>query len=339
MLKLESDLHQWIKEDAKLIHPDLLIIGSEVVTDYGGRIDLLGIDASGILHIIELKRDKTPRDIVAQTLDYASWINGIEPERIAEIYKGYAKRDLFLDFEERFGTTLPEVVSDHSMTIVASALDSSSERIVQYLSERGININAVFFSVFEDATGKLLSRTWLIDPDVAETRNASRAKSHDKEPTGFYFVNIGVEKNHPGERTWEAARNYGFVSAGDGPRFRDYMLKLRIGDRIFAYIKGRGYVGYGIVTVEAQMAKDFVVGEGQRLTDIPALGAAIYRNIDDVEKAEYVVGVTWKKTFDANDAQKYPGIFAIQQVVCPIYDAETAAFLKGKFEVDQPAKT
>ena len=37
-------------------------------------IDLLAIDADGNLHVLELKRDKTPRDVVAQVLDYGSWV-------------------------------------------------------------------------------------------------------------------------------------------------------------------------------------------------------------------------------------------------------------------------
>ncbi len=42
-LKREADLHKWLKADPKLLG-DLLLIGSEVATDFGGRIDLLAID-------------------------------------------------------------------------------------------------------------------------------------------------------------------------------------------------------------------------------------------------------------------------------------------------------
>jgi len=47
----------------------------------GGIIDLLCIDESGNLIVVELKRDKTPREVTAQTLDYASWVDSLTSER------------------------------------------------------------------------------------------------------------------------------------------------------------------------------------------------------------------------------------------------------------------
>jgi hypothetical protein len=51
-------------------------------------------------------------------------------------------------FQKRFGTSLPEIINnDHRIVIVASELDDSSERIVQYLATRhSLNINVVFLS-------------------------------------------------------------------------------------------------------------------------------------------------------------------------------------------------
>ena len=49
-----------------------MLIGRQVRTSFGGIIDLLAIAPDGSLVLIELKRDKTPREIVAQALDYAS---------------------------------------------------------------------------------------------------------------------------------------------------------------------------------------------------------------------------------------------------------------------------
>ena len=43
-------------------------------TAQGARIDLLAMDGEGRLIIIELKKDRIPREIVAQVLDYASCV-------------------------------------------------------------------------------------------------------------------------------------------------------------------------------------------------------------------------------------------------------------------------
>ena len=45
-----------------------MLIGRQEDTGYGGRIDLLAVAPDGALILIELKRDRTPREVVAQAL-------------------------------------------------------------------------------------------------------------------------------------------------------------------------------------------------------------------------------------------------------------------------------
>ena len=50
-------------------------------------------------------------------------------------------------------------------TIIASELDPTSDRIVEFLAESyGVPINAVFFRHFKDDDRDYLARTWLLDP-------------------------------------------------------------------------------------------------------------------------------------------------------------------------------
>ena len=72
---LEKRLEGWIAADPSLTGLDVVIIGRQVITEFGGRIDLLGLDLEGNTVLFELKKGKTPRDVVAQLLDYASWIS------------------------------------------------------------------------------------------------------------------------------------------------------------------------------------------------------------------------------------------------------------------------
>jgi len=46
---------------------ELLIVGQQVHTNSGNRLDLLGMDVDGDLHLIELKRDRTPRDMTSSS--------------------------------------------------------------------------------------------------------------------------------------------------------------------------------------------------------------------------------------------------------------------------------
>ena len=59
--------------------------------------------------------------------------------------------------------------------IVASELDSSTERIVEYLADFEIPINVVFFRYLKDGDGRVHRANWLIDPVESEARG-QRAK-------------------------------------------------------------------------------------------------------------------------------------------------------------------
>src|SRR5687768_3772370 len=85
-LDLELRLEDMIFRDPTLIGVDLLVIGRQVGTAFGGLIDVLAVDAEGRLHVLELKRDKTPRDVIAQTLDYGSWVHTLTLEDVRAIF-------------------------------------------------------------------------------------------------------------------------------------------------------------------------------------------------------------------------------------------------------------
>jgi len=176
---LESRLEDWIVQDVSLISNDLLVIGRQVSTEYGGIIDILAVDYEGNLVIIELKRDKTPRDVTAQVLDYASCIDDFDIEKIIEIAKNYLGKTPLADaFKEKFQTEYPEVLNERCrMYIVAAHIDNTSERIVKYLSERyGVDINVVTFSFFQTQSGEILGRSMLLDESQVENRSKSRSK-------------------------------------------------------------------------------------------------------------------------------------------------------------------
>ena len=60
-LDLEERIEDWLEQDISIISNDLLVVGRQVETDFGGIIDLLCLERNGDLVILELKRQKTPR--------------------------------------------------------------------------------------------------------------------------------------------------------------------------------------------------------------------------------------------------------------------------------------
>jgi RecB family endonuclease NucS len=58
-IRLEARLEELIESDVSILGEPLLLVGRQVSTSYGKVIDLLGVDADGVLHVLELKRDRT----------------------------------------------------------------------------------------------------------------------------------------------------------------------------------------------------------------------------------------------------------------------------------------
>ena len=187
MLDLEARLEGWLEQDIGMLAPDLLVIGKQVATDFGGFIDLLALNSNGDVVIIELKRDKTPREITAQVLDYASWISELDTQRLTDIAANYlgSRGPLEKAFTEKFGVDLPESLNQaHRMLVVGASVDPASERIIRYLSNtHGVDINAATFQYFHDQFGhELLGRVFLLEPSEVTQKVASGGSSGKRRP-------------------------------------------------------------------------------------------------------------------------------------------------------------
>ncbi len=244
----EQRLEQWIESNADILGESLLLVGRQVRTAYGGIIDLLAIDNEGRCVVIELKRGKTPRDIVAQTLDYVSWVAELKDEEVREMVSRRTGKAFAEAYKERFGIRNPpaELNTDQRMLIVATDADEATGRIVNHLTRRyGVDINIVALSYYLVGDKELLARTWIVDPaeleDRVESRPSELTSDAERVWTGLWHFNTGA---HEG-RSWDDERRYGFLSAGGGRKWRDEISRLSVGDKVYAYINGAGYCGGG----------------------------------------------------------------------------------------------
>jgi hypothetical protein len=320
-LDAESRLEQILAKDISIIDPDLLLIGRQVPTAYGKFIDLLALYSDANFVVIELKRNRTPRDVVAQLLDYGSWVRNLEDDDTAGIFEAYlqkyypdhAQTSLDQAFCEKFSVPqMPDEINDsHRLVVVACELDDSTERIISYLSDGfGVGINAVFFRVFKDGANEYLTRAWLIDPGEVE---ATVVQTSEKvQWNGEYYVSFGGDR----DRDWEEARKYGFISAGGGLWFSKSLSMLVKGARIWVNTPAKGYVGVGKVVDEVVPIDDFMVtdesGNQVPLVSLPVKAAQHTRLAQDPEKAEHVVRVKWIKTVPASEAIREKGFFGNQ---------------------------
>lgn len=314
VLPSEQMLEQMIVAEPRILSAEWMLIGRQVDTGFGGRIDLLAIAPDGTLVLVELKRDRTPREVVAQALDYASWVEGLEASDLAAIYARFRSGgSLGADFAARFGQPLDEetINDSHQIVIVGAALDAASERIVGYLNRHGLAINVLFFQVFNHGNQQLLSRAWLIDPGDVQVQSVGQKQVGEREPwNGEFYVSFGDSER----RNWDEARRYGFISAGGGSWYSNSLRMLHEGARVWAAIPGEGFVGVGRVTGPRQAARDFII-DGSPALDV--LQANYHREFaEDEERSEYFVPVEWLTTRDRNRAVWEVGMFANQNSVC-----------------------
>ncbi len=317
-LTSERLLEDMIEADSAILSEDWMLIGRQRNTE-GGPFDLLAVAPDGSLVLIELKRERTHRDVVAQALDYAGTIEKLTASEIAGIYAQFSNGRSFKDdFRARFGAEADDDMlnNSHQIVIVAAQLDAATERIVNYLNKKNVAINVLFFQVFAAANGdQLLSRTWLLDP--AETQiNASSGSDTAKEPwNGEFYVSFGEGV----ERNWEEARQYGFISAGGGSWYSRTLNLLNVGDRVWVNIPRVGYVGVGRVLGPRVSANDFVIstnGTTEKAREV--LRAAQYHSMfaDDPDKREYFVPVKWLDAVPEAQAYSETGFFGNQNSVC-----------------------
>jgi len=214
------------------------------------------------------------------------------------------------------------------MLIVASELDPASRRIVEYLSkEHDVAINTAFFNVFEADGQEWLTTDFLLNQAEVEERSMRKVRP---PWSGYYFANAG----HGDRRSWVDMAKYGFISAGRGTFYSKRLDQLSPGDKIFAYQKGEGYVGYGIVTGTNELASTFETEHGF-LREQPLDQPNILNDDNDQELAEYAVRVDWHKTLEIAQAKTFKGVFANQNIVCKLRDPQTIDFLVKEFSVDQ----
>ena len=270
-------------------------------------------------------------------------VQGLSVEDLEQIYVDYHGDDTELDaaFADRFGSPLPDVVNaDQQFTIIASELDPTSDRIVEFLAESyGVPINAVFFRHFSDDGSNYLARTWLLDPQPAEAQGRSEGPRSKKRPWNgqdFYIVLGRVDDTS----RWSIASTYGLLNAGGGSWYWKPLRRLTPGKRVFAYVGGAGYVGIGRVTGEMIPAyvmprlKSMVNVSRCSINHIQAGGPGRGRHLTTLRKPRWSCRSEWlvKRTID--QAVREKGLFASQVTVCKLRDEHTITTVEAAFGLD-----
>lgn len=163
----------------------------------GGIFDILGVDERGDTVIVELKRDRAPRDIVAQALEYASEVRNVEYEYLNDQYQQFLReeqgytdpsempslRDAHREYFDLDDTLSPrEFNDDQRLVVVGTDFQDVSLNMADFLREHGIDVVAVEYSTYraEDNGVELLTTDGVRRPLSEEPSTvSSRSESAD----------------------------------------------------------------------------------------------------------------------------------------------------------------
>ncbi len=191
--KEKDHLEKWIKTCPDILGEDILIIGEQVTTR-SGPLDFLGIDNSGNIVVIELKRDRLPRECVTQAIDYASDVATWDIDKLSEICMQYNGQALY-DFlsENLMGVEIDDLIINKAqrLLLVGFAVEESLNRMIEWLSKNyDIGINAIILKYIHTSSGdELLSKTVIIPEEVEKAKtNKKRFKVEMSDEPGGYDV-------------------------------------------------------------------------------------------------------------------------------------------------------
>lgn len=177
--KEREHLEVWIKSNPEILGSDIAIIGEQVQTK-SGPLDFLGIDENGNIVIIELKRDKLAREVLAQAIDYASDAAAWDINRLNEICDKFSGQSLMDYFTGKFPIKqIEDLVINQSqrLILVGFAVEESLSRMLEWLSNNyNLGINAIILNYVITSSGdELLSRTVII-PEEVEREKSNKKK-------------------------------------------------------------------------------------------------------------------------------------------------------------------
>ena len=178
----ESVLEEWLESnpDKILENGRILIIGRQVRTDLGGFIDLLGVDREGNVVVVELKRDRTPRDVVAQALEYAAFAARLDVdalEGILRVHEHDESLSLADCHRECFSVGQSEAIAfnkDQHIVVVGQQVMPAIRQTAAFLGSKGIHVTCVEFTFFEAAGGgRLLSQEIVVGREHVKPRRVT----------------------------------------------------------------------------------------------------------------------------------------------------------------------
>jgi hypothetical protein len=165
----EKQLERWIEGNPELVDGlDMAVLQSQPITAHAKIADLLGINADGDLVVIELKRGRAGRNVLAQVLEYAAATPGLSRSDLDDFVRKYKRgghEPVHRDVGELLAAQFPgsadhRVINERQRVVIfAHEFDAALLDSMVYLRRFGVGLHAVRFQLFDDQRNNRFMRT------------------------------------------------------------------------------------------------------------------------------------------------------------------------------------
>lgn len=239
---------------------------------------------------------------------------GIRASTAAAIFIGAGELTRWQALET---TTIISECVNREMLVIPVLLPGVSAIPEDLIFLRNFNFVSFQFGLEDErALSKLVKSIEDVRP-IIENTNSSVQK---------WFVNVG---EHRGHLRWEDCVSYSCISAGGGPKYMRALQRLKLGDTVYAYITGSGYVGAGeVLSVAVPINKFITQPHNTPLVE----RELVTTNINDQPNkldTDWAAGIKWFKTFDRENASRDTEHYIT--TACEIQDPGRLASLRKTF--------
>jgi len=250
-LELEEYLITSADTEVPILEPSvfgepLLLISNQVKTRNKKRADILAMDRGGNGVIVELKRNKGSLGIETQALQYLADFSNFKAH---SFIKRFSKD--FTNLEENIlsfmggAARIEDINKNSRIILVARSFDPTIYSMGEWLSEKGVSFRCIEYTPVE----------------VKDHRFISFSVAFDRSPESIFPISFGASVREPGIFWHNIARAnddwWHFIvkehqipacfKNEPGDQGEKILNSYISGDKIVAYAKGYGAVGWGVI--------------------------------------------------------------------------------------------
>ncbi len=187
-----GDLQRLLRDQPDVLEDDLFILSEEFSRwqDSGRSIDLLGLDSTGRLTVIELKRTRTGDYAELQAIRYAAMVANLTFEQIVESHRDYLhKRSITQDAQDRIcehlGIEKPDDAEIYTerprIVLVSEGFSNELTTSVLWLNDNyGLDIRCVRLQPYRHSNELLVETSQLIPlPEASDYQTQFRERENE----------------------------------------------------------------------------------------------------------------------------------------------------------------